>query len=538
MAVSSVKMKSGERRLARRLVVLGHPVWALLVFVTLAATATVSEGFPQQGQSPPEGQTQQQQQGSGEGQSVSGVPSRPLGQDISEDLPSPAGDEVPPKEGSDVPGSLGAAAPREWPDLSPWRYRPSKFNLSGRGGLGLMLAVSPYTLESGEVATGVAVLNYDRYPGDVDVVDVPLQLAIGLPGRTEVFFQISPVIRTNSVGQDPVGYPVPPLDLFVDTYPSSALRPDPYFMFAQEFPYKTYAYPAVLIDPPGNGAFAKSSGDIVLGFKANALSEERGMGLGFRGYVEFPMETPDYNTYSWRHHVGVAGEIDYGFDVLAAKTVGRAELLFNGGYKKIGDPDRGLIVQYVDSSATNPEDFLVGSPIEMGLDLRDQVFLTAGLSIRAFTIGIVPVWFMGEYTSTLYVGGGTPIERKVHPQEMRLGLQCNLPWASEVSLGFAWQLLFNDAGDGSLRMSNFLTPDGGQGDINFSELVDPELSREVQEYLSSLGAEFSYNSSKVFSTNNPAFDSWRNISTEPQTVIGQGGGAAIFFLTWHIGSMW
>ena len=428
----------------------------------------------------------------------------------------------------------------EWPDLSLWKYRPSKFNLSGRGGIGLMLAVSPYTLEAGEVATGLAVLNYDRYPGDIDVVDVPLQFAMGLPGRTEFFFQISPVIRTNSVGQDPVGYPVPPLDLFIDTYPDSALRPEPYFMIAQDFPYKTYAYGPVVIDPPGNGAFARSSGDIVFGFKANALSEERGngIGLGFRTYVEIPMETPDYNTFRWRHYAGVSGEVDYGFDVLVAKTVGRAELLFNGGYKKLGDPDRGLIVQFVDSSATTAENFLVGAPIEMGLDLRDQVFLAAGLSIRAFDIGIVPVWFMAEYSSTLYVGGGTPVERKVHPQELRLGLQCNLPWASEVSLGFAWQLLFNDAGDGSLRSSNFLTPDGARGDINFSELVDPELSAEVQEYLANLGASFSYNSSKVFSTNNPAFDDWRNISTEPQTVIGQGGGAAIFFLTWHIGSLW
>lgn len=429
---------------------------------------------------------------------------------------------------------------KDWPDLSPWRYRPSNFNLSARGGVGLMLAVSPYTLDSGEVAMGVDVLNYDRYPGDIDVVDVPFQFAMGLPGRTELFFQISPVIRTNSVGQDPVGYPIPPLDLFIDTYPDSALRPEPYFMIAQDFPYKTYAYPAVLIDPPGNGAFARSSGDIVFGFKANALSEDRGhgLGLGFRAYVEIPMETPDYNTYAWRHYAGVSGEVDYGFDVLFAKKAGRSELLFNGGYKKLGDPDRGLIVQYVDSSATSAEDFLVGESIEMGLDLRDQVFLAAGISIRAFDIGIVPVWFMAEYSSTLYVGGGTPVERKVHPQEVRFGLQCNLPWASGLSLGFAWQLLFNDAGDGDLRSTNFLTPDGAKGDINFSELVDPELSREVQEYLSNLGARFSYNSSKVFSTNNPAFDNWRNISNEPMTVIGQGGGAALFFLTWRIGSLW
>ncbi len=525
----------GSGRLARYVVGRGPLLMPALVLVILLAPAMRALAAPQQGQSPP-------------GQQSVSVSQAEVMRAVATAEAALNGEEAPAGETTLIEETVAIgdsaaekeAPAAEWPDLSPWRYRPSNFNLSARGGVGLMLAVSPYTLESGEVAMGVDVLNYDRYPGDIDVVDVPFQFAMGLPGRTEFFFQISPVVRTNSVGQDPVGYPIPPLDLFIDTYPDSALRPEPYFMIAQEFPYKTYAYPAVVIDPPGNGAFARSSGDIVFGFKANALSEERGhgMGLGFRAYVEIPMETPDYNTYRWRHYVGVSGEVDYGFDVLAAKKVGRAELLFNGGYKKLGDPDRGLIVQYVDSSATTPEDFLVGAPIEMGLDLRDQAFLAFGISVRAFDIGIVPVWFMAEYSSTLYVGGGTPVERKVHPQELRLGLQCNLPWASEVSLGFAWQLLFNDAGDGSLRTSNFLTPDGARGDINFSELVDPELSREVQEYLSNLGASFSYNSSKMFSTNNPAFDHWRNVSTEPQTVIGQGGGAAIFFLTWRIGSLW
>ena len=551
----------GSGRLARYLFGRGRLVLPALTLALMLTTAMGALASPQQGQSRP-GQSRPGQGRQGQNRPEQ---SRPEQQSVSMsqaevmkavataeaalmEEEAPPGNTAPAEGTAPIATTLATrdsgvekeAPAKEWPDLSPWRYRPSNFNLSARGGVGLMLTVSPYTLDSGEIAMGVDVLNYDRYPGDIDVVDVPFQFAVGLPGRTELFFQISPVIRTNSVGQDPVGYPIPPLDLFIDTYPDSALRPEPYFMIAQDFPYKTYAYPAVIIDPPGNGAFARSSGDIVFGFKANALSEERGqgVGLGFRAYVEIPTETPDYNTYAWRHHAGVSGEIDYGFDVLLAKTVGRAELLFNGGYKKLGDPERGLIVQYVDSSATTAEDFLVGAPLEMGLDLRDQAFLAVGLSIHAFDIGIVPVWFMTEYSSTLYVGGGTPVERKVHPQELRLGLQCNLPWASEVSLGFAWQLLFNDAGDGSLRSSNFLTPDGARGDINFSELVDPELSREVQEYLSNLGATFSYNSSKMFSTNNPAFDSWRNVSTDPQTVIGQGGGAAIFFLTWRIGSLW
>ena len=72
----------------------------------------------------------------------------------------------------------------------------------------------------------------------------------------------------------------------------------------------------------------------------------------------------------------------------------------------------------------------------------------------------------------------------------------------------------------------------------FSELVNPELSGEVQSYFSDRGITFSENSSKVFSTNNPEFDEWRNIPSTPQHIVGKGGGAIIFFLTWHIGNLW
>jgi hypothetical protein len=97
--------------------------------------------------------------------------------------------------------------------------------------------------------------------------------------------------------------------------------------------------------------------------------------------------------------------------------------------------------------------------------------------------------------------------------------------------------MFNDAGDGGSRFTTLVTP-AGKGDVNFSELVDPELSGQVQSFLSDRGVTFSENSSKVFSTNNPAFDHWRNIPVSPQKIVGQGGGAALFFLTWRIGTIW
>ena len=88
----------------------------------------------------------------------------------------------------------------------------------------------------------------------------------------------------------------------------------------------------------------------------NLLSEERANALGFgvRGYVEVPMETPRYNDTSsdsaWRELTGVSGKVDVGLDLLFSKRVKGSEVLANVGYKRVGDPDRGLRIQYVDSS--------------------------------------------------------------------------------------------------------------------------------------------------------------------------------------------
>jgi hypothetical protein len=330
------------------------------------------------------------------------------------------------------------------------------------------------------------------------------------------------------------------LDLFIDLYPEPALRNEPFFLIAQEAPYKTYYVPNAVIVPPGDGAFASSSADTSAGLKVNLFSEDRDhcFGLGIRAYAEFPTETPEYNSPNWRSLAGVAGERDYGVDFLFSKRRGQLEFLANAGYKKIGDPDRGMRVQLVDSGAVEPESFLIGDPVESKLDLKDHLLLGFGLNAPLIEYWGQQAWFVNEFSYTRYVGGGTAVERLVHPFEMRLGLQFLFPGLKSLSVGAAWQLLFNDAGDGGLRTSNLLTPNGLKGDINFGELVDPALFREVGDYFKARGATFSENSSKVFSTNNPEFDSWRNVSTEPKTIIGQGGGAVIFFVTWRIAKLW
>ena len=453
---------------------------------------------------------------------------------------------APPPEGAaGAPPTSGPQAdayqPTTFLDLENARdvLRPTRFGLSDRGGIGLIVVGSPYTLGAGEFAVALNAMNYDRHPGDVDIAEGMVQIGVGVSDSVELFFGFSLGMRTNSVNQDPLNWPVPPLDLFVDLYPTSAARTEPLFLYAQEVPYKTYDYQTVNIDPPGNGAHSRSRGNYLLGLKWNLLSEDRGnaFGFGIRPYVELAGETPGYNTAGWRDKAGLSGKTDIGMDFLLAKTGGPTETVINVGYEHVGDPQRGLRVQMVNSGAPTMDGFLVGEPIEAILDLRDRASFHIGFTAPVFKMGPSDMWFIGEFSYLRYIGGGTATERLVHPAEIRLGLQYNFAFARAIDFGFAWQLLLNDAGDTGQRLTNFLTPDG-RGDINFGELVDAQLSEEVTRYFLERGATFSEGSSRVFATNNPAFDTWRNISTEPQLVVGQGGGAALFWVSWRVARLW
>src|SRR5215467_6086724 len=135
--------------------------------------------------------------------------------------------------------------------------RPTRFNVTALGGTGLVQAISPYTLAPGEAAFGSSVMNFDRDPGDIDLFEYAFQGSVGLPKRTEFFVRVMPWFRVNSANLDPLRFPVPPLDLFVDTYPTLAVRNGPKFLFTPTLPYKTYSTAYVT----ETGAFSSSSGN-------------------------------------------------------------------------------------------------------------------------------------------------------------------------------------------------------------------------------------------------------------------------------------
>jgi hypothetical protein len=271
---------------------------------------------------------------------------------------------------------------------------------------------------------------------------------------------------------------------------------------------------------------------VLLGGKVRLGSHES-FAIGARGYVEIPTESPSYNVENWRYVAGTSGYGNVGGDILAARQFGKFEVFANGGFKYVGDPDEGLRVQLVDSSKWGTSGFLVGQPIESKLDLRNQLLFNGGFAMPAVDLNGMRFWLIGELGYTRYVGGGTPVERLVHPVEMRLGVQANVPKFPRIAIGAAWQLLFNDGGDGTTRQSQFQTPDG-RGDINFTNQVDWELAEAVQAQFAAQGATFRERSSRVFATDNPAFDSWRNVPPGDSPVVAMGGGNILAFITWRI----
>src|SRR5215475_14242398 len=81
-----------------------------------------------------------------------------------------------------------AQTPRR--DTDPRNQSPSVGTGGPPGGpTGLFTIYDGDTLRRGEFTFSIAYSNYDRDPGNVDIVDVPLSFNVGLNDHLEVFFK-------------------------------------------------------------------------------------------------------------------------------------------------------------------------------------------------------------------------------------------------------------------------------------------------------------------------------------------------------------
>src|SRR6201986_743592 len=76
------------------------------------------------------------------------------------------------------------------PGNDPRNQSPSVGTGGPEGGpTGLFTIYDGSTLRRGEFTFSIAYSNYDRDPGNVDIVDVPLSFNVGLNDHIELFFK-------------------------------------------------------------------------------------------------------------------------------------------------------------------------------------------------------------------------------------------------------------------------------------------------------------------------------------------------------------
>ena len=160
------------------------------------------------------------------------------------------------------------------PDLA--RTRPTRFNASFAGGSGLIQAVSPDTLPSGVIVAGASVMNFDRDPADVDLFEYSFQGAIGVTSRTEFFVKVDAVDASQQRAAGTREVSRPPLDLFVDAYPT---RPSAAVLISCSR-RACRTKPSPRENMTETGSFSSSSGDNVFGLKVNLRSRIEGTASG------------------------------------------------------------------------------------------------------------------------------------------------------------------------------------------------------------------------------------------------------------------
>ena len=219
------------------------------------------------------------------------------------------------------------------------------------------------------------------------------------------------------------------------------------------------------------------------------------------------------------------GGVDVSVQLAVEKLVKKIQIVGNVGYTFVGAPELGgMRIQYVDSSREGTPGFIVGQPKTVPLELHDQLSLTGGARCRSSGWARRRPGLWASFRTSSSSAAARSVERVLNVTEVRLGLQGEIPGYHNLIIGAAWQAPLTDMGNGDMRVTNFRTPDG-RGDVNFGQFVDPSLASTVGAYFARNGVTLDANTSKVFATNNAAFDGWRNVKTGAQPVVAVGNNA-------------
>jgi K319L-like, PKD domain len=163
------------------------------------------------------------------------------------------------------------------------------------GPTGLFTIYDGSTLRKGEYTFTIAYSNYDRDPGNLDIVDIPLSFNVGLNDHIELWFNTIAArgIKANSP-QNLSGFYLPNSQLFFGT----VLRSPPAIILAPSGPNVGTLANTALFRPLGNQPFVQYPFN---GGSAGTFGQGAGQGqFGFPGFNALlgpPVTQPNSGTY-------------------------------------------------------------------------------------------------------------------------------------------------------------------------------------------------------------------------------------------------
>jgi outer membrane protein OmpA-like peptidoglycan-associated protein len=354
------------------------------------------------------------------------------------------------------------------------------------GGTGLFTVYDSSTLKKGEFNFGVFVNNYDRDPGDVDILQTPINFAVGATDKLEFFVNDDAYQRLMSDAPFELSGP-----LFLNlTQPFNAFdanpipgpdRDTPGFFPLNGAPIggalvggilpglpqtggqlifdpllnrlkPAFFVPGYLNDFPFLGKGGGTTGNVTLGAKYRLNSQDAKIGYAILGILRIPtvltnaLRTKDRGG---RLTLGSgAGTPDYGAFFVISPRFGIVSTHINIGYMHSGDP----------SFSEN----------EL-LDRNDSVIFSGGIDIPFNQYAQA----IGEVTYNLYVANQTPNLNQVNPVDVVVGARFYPLGKKEdrrfmLSLGGGYRYFVNNSGEERDASRRLL---GGRSDSDYNGFV-------------------------------------------------------------------
>jgi outer membrane protein OmpA-like peptidoglycan-associated protein len=333
------------------------------------------------------------------------------------------------------------------------------------GATGLFTVYDASTLKRGEFNFGIFANNYDRDPGDVDIMQYPVNFAVGATNRLEFFvnsdtyqrlisespfelsgpifpglsqpqgtFSFQPVLGSES---DAAGFfPLRGAPLsgalvggILPGLPQTGIQP--VFDSALGRFKPGFFIPGYLNDFPFLGRGGGTTGNVTFGAKVRLNSQDKSIGYAVLGLIRVP--TVLGNALRLKERGGRltmgsgAGAIDYGAFLIISPRFGIVSTHINVGYMHSGD-----------TSTQNNE----------LIDRNDSLIFAGGIDIPFSQYAQI----IGEATYNLYVGSQTPNLNQVNPLDLVVGARFYPFGKNEdrrflFSLGGGYRYFANNAGE-------------------------------------------------------------------------------------------